>query len=103
MTTEMKLLDIFKNKDDHVPPFSGAYKIPWNDPEFSRRMLTEHPSQDHDLASRKLQTVGQHVRWLHDNLLNGAPGRFLDLGCGPGLYSNRLAKLGHTCFGTGFY
>jgi hypothetical protein len=28
----------------------GAYKIPWDEPEFSRRMLVEHLSQDHDLA-----------------------------------------------------
>jgi SAM-dependent methyltransferase len=35
------------------------------------------------------------VDWIHTNVLTGRPTRILDLGCGPGLYSNRLAKLGH--------
>ena len=28
----------------------GAYKIPWEDPDFSKRMLAEHLAQDHDMA-----------------------------------------------------
>jgi SAM-dependent methyltransferase len=31
--------------------------------------------------------------------LAGHPTKILDLGCGPGLYSSRLAKLGHECVG----
>ncbi len=36
---------------------------------------------------------------MHRQILRGKPGRILDLGSGPGLYTTRLAKLGHTCTG----
>ncbi|MCB2230117.1 methyltransferase domain-containing protein [bacterium] len=76
--------------------WGDRYKIPWDEPEFSRRMLDIHLSQESDLASRKLATVENHVRYLHETLLDSKPARILDLGCGPGLYASRLAALGHT-------
>jgi SAM-dependent methyltransferase len=83
-------------------PWSEGEKIPWNNPEFSRRMLQEHLSQAHDLASRRFEKIDQHVRWIHDSLLSGLPSRILDLGCGPGFYTSRLARLGHTTTGIDF-
>ena len=82
--------------------WDGAYKIPWNDPDFSRRMLAEHLSQDHELASRSEGWLGQQVAWIHEDLLRGRPARILDLGCGPGLYMNRLIPLGHCGRGIDF-
>lgn len=80
-------------------PWAEGDNIPWNEPEFSSRMLKEHLSQEHDLASRKVETIDRHVEWIHTVLLKGQAARILDLGCGPGLYSARLARLGHTCVG----
>jgi SAM-dependent methyltransferase len=77
-------------------------KIPWNEPEFSERMLREHLSQAHDAASRRAEIIDQHVDWIHDELLRSRPSRVLDLGCGPGLYTSRLARVGHTCLGIDF-
>lgn len=68
-----------------------AHKIPWNDPAFSARMLAEHLSQAHELASRRTETIARQVAWIHDALLGGRPSRVLDLGCGPGLYSYAAA------------
>lgn len=82
--------------------WSGAYKIPWNDPDFSERMLAEHLSQDHDLASRRCVWIDRQVAWIHRNLLREEMSDILDLGCGPGLYSHRLATLGHRCRGIDF-
>ena len=70
----------------------GAYKIPWDNPDFSGRMLAEHLSQDHDLASRRIEWIDRQVAWIHDELLGGRAARILDLGCGPGFYSHP-----HTC------
>ncbi len=83
-------------------PWTEGDNIPWNDPAFGERMLREHLSQDHDLASRRLDTIEAHVEWMHRELLGEAPSRILDLGCGPGLYSHRLARLGHRCIGLDF-
>ena len=76
-------------------PWSEGEKIPWNEPEFSKRMLKEHLTQDHNLASRRFEIIDRHVEWINRKL--GKPSKILDLTCGPGLYSNRLTKLGHTC------
>jgi SAM-dependent methyltransferase len=62
-------------------------------------MLREHLSQAHDLASRRSALIDQHVSWIHRCLLGERPSRILDLGCGPGLYTSRLAALGHHCLG----
>jgi SAM-dependent methyltransferase len=83
-------------------PWAEGEKIPWNDPEFSKRMLKEHLSQKHDAASRRFEIIDKQVGWIHNFVLNGNPTRILDLGCGPGLYTNRLARLGHQCVGIDF-
>jgi SAM-dependent methyltransferase len=95
------LLDIVR-RDPNPTPWGEVSKIPWDDPDFSRRMLAEHLSQAHDAASRRTEIIEQHVAWIHEQALGGRPSRVLDLGCGPGLYANRLAKLGHACAGIDF-
>ena len=82
-------------------PWSHGGKIPWNDPEFSERMLREHLSQDHDLASRRSERIDAHVAGLHDSVCSDGAA-VLELGCGPGLYTSRLARLGHRCVGIDF-
>jgi len=83
-------------------PWQEGDNIPWNEAGFSERMLHEHLSQAHDAASRRFELIDQHVMWIHQEMLGGQPGGVLDLGCGPGLYTNRLAQLGHTCHGIDF-
>lgn len=97
----VNLLDVVDRK---IPPepWEEGEKIPWNDPDFSGRMLREHLSQEHDAASRRFSIIGLQVNWIHSELLQGRPGSILDLGCGPGLYVNRLARLGHRCVGVDF-
>src|SRR5512140_1576091 len=97
----MNLTDII-TRNMELEPWAEGEKIPWDDPEFSQRMLKEHLTQQHDAASRRTVTIRKHVQWIHTHLLGSQPARILDLGCGPGLYSSRLAKLGHTCTGIAF-
>jgi len=85
-----------------VIPWTEGEKIPWNEPEFSQRMLKEHLSQEHDAASRRFEIIDRQVSWIHQDLLGSKPSRILDLGCGPGFYSSRLGQLGHRCKGIDF-
>ncbi len=97
----MKLIELINRQPVPIPWAEGE-TIPWNDPDFSRRMLREHLTQDHDSASRRFEIIDDHVNWIHHRLLSGKAGRILDLGCGPGLYSSRFARLGHDCTGIDF-
>jgi SAM-dependent methyltransferase len=94
----VKLLDLIQRTQPPMPWQEGD-NIPWHEPGFSGRMLAEHLSQTHDRASRRSHLIDQHVAWIHQVLLQERATRILDLGCGPGLYSNRLAALGHHCIG----
>ena len=65
---------------------SGAgAKIPWDEPDFSRRMFEQHLNQEHDWASRRSPIIAAHAAWIAEQL--SVPSRILDMGCGPGLYT----------------
>ena len=97
----MNLIDIV-NRTPVPDPWAEGEKIPWNEPAFSARMLNEHLSQEHDAASRRFAVIDTHVAWIHRQVLDGKSARVLDLGCGPGFYAHRLARMGHTCVGIDF-
>ncbi|WP_461208877.1 class I SAM-dependent methyltransferase [Desulfocurvus sp. DL9XJH121] len=91
---------------NHIPDpdalWAGAYKIPWNDPDFSRRMLAVHLDQNTPLASRPTAAIRAQVDWLDQAALRGRGARVLDLCCGPGLYAPWFAELGHGYLGLDF-
>lgn len=98
----MKLSDIIQRTNQPQAWVEGQ-TIPWNEPEFSRRMLKEHLTQAHNAASRRFEIIDQHVKWIHETFLKDrGAGRILDLACGPGFYVERLSKLGHDCLGIDF-
>lgn len=82
--------------------WGSAHKIPWNDPSFSARILNEHLSQDHHLASRKAEIIDGQTCWIGDRYLQSGPVAMLDLGCGPGLYAEKLAGESHCYHGIDF-
>ncbi|MBN4064681.1 class I SAM-dependent methyltransferase [Dehalococcoides mccartyi] len=97
----MKITDIV-NRQIPALPWDEGEKIPWDEPEFSERMLKEHLSQDHDLASRRFEIVHRQVDYIER--LGGADRdlKILDLACGPGLHSLDFARRGHSTFGIDF-
>lgn len=94
MTLPDKLLSDVSNQQ--------SQSIPWNDPVFSERLLLLHLSQEHDWASRRLAIIEKQIGWIARQLPVNSSSRILDLCCGPGLYTHRLAILGHRCTGIDF-
>ena len=96
-------LEELVRRDPQPEPWAEGENIPWDDPAFSERMLAQHLSQDHGLASRQLDAIERHIEWLVATVLGGfgmrEGGRVLDLGCGPGLYTSALARRGFACTG----
>jgi len=90
----------------HPPqPWTGSGQLPWDDPDFSERMLDVHLDPQTHMASRAPRIISRHVDWLLAQLnLTGhaGPARILDVGCGPGLYCHELARRGHQAVGFDF-
>jgi ubiquinone/menaquinone biosynthesis C-methylase UbiE len=99
---ENDLMDIMKPAPPAESLWQGAHKIPWDDPQFSKRMLREHLTQDHGMASRKSGAIAEQAAWIAGRLLGGGPRKLLDLGCGPGLYAPHLTAVGHIYQGIDF-
>jgi len=97
----LNILDIVK-RSPAPQPFGDQPNLPWNEAEFSKRMLKEHLNQAHNAASRRTEIIEHHVNWIHENCLSENKGNILDLTCGPGLYGNRFAKMGHHYRGIDF-
>lgn len=73
----------------------------WTDQHVARQMLALHLDPESDLASRRPEAIEAFVSWLDRRLgLQGAD--VLDLGCGPGLYAERMAKRGARVTGVDF-
>jgi SAM-dependent methyltransferase len=78
----------------------GTTKM-WVDEYIAERLLEVHLNPDIELASRKESTIATTVDWI----LEKVPGEeltILDLGCGPGLYAEKLAEKGHAVTGMDF-
>ena len=88
---------LFQELDDFAqrpPPFSvSTITALWTDPHIAAQMLSFHLDPETDAASRRPETISGFVDWLDDRLsLSGR--RATDLGCGPGLYAQRMAERG---------
>jgi SAM-dependent methyltransferase len=66
----------------------------WNDPHISQQMLAAHLDPTRDAASRRPEIIDRTVAWLVRYLQLEPGHQVLDLGCGPGLYCERLARRG---------
>ena len=75
--------------------------VMWTDPYISRRLLDFHLNPDVDAASRRPESIASTINWILSHS-GTSPYDILDLGCGPGLYTQRLAAAGHRVTGVDF-
>ena len=74
----------------------------WTDPHISEQLLRYHLDDDADGASRPGDFMDRSAAWIASEF-GLAPGTaMLDLGCGPGQYTNRLARTGAAVTGVDF-
>ena len=84
------------------PAFAPGEPRFWTDPHIARQMLAAHLDPATDAASRRPETIERSVMWLISVLGLGPGNAVLDLGCGPGLYAQRLARRGLRVTGVDF-
>ncbi len=77
---------------DKPVPFTPGEPQFWTDPHIARQMLRFHLDPTTEAASRKPETIDRIVTWLIQALHLQPGDAVLDLGCGPGLYTARLAQ-----------
>src|SRR3972149_6414164 len=81
----------------NLPPpalFQPGTRDMWTDPYIAHRALEAHFDPRHDDASRRPEIVDKSVRWIVERVADAPGGTLVDLGCGPGLYAERFARIG---------
>jgi len=74
----------------------------WTDRHTSKQMLAYHLNPEIDLSSRREGFIERSVSWIESHFQIGPGTNVADFGCGPGLYTSRLAKLGASVTGIDF-
>ncbi len=74
----------------------------WTDEHTSEQMLAYHLNAGIDLSSRGGEFIDKSVEWIGSQFNVDQDTRIADFGCGPGLYSSRLAKYGARVTGIDF-
>jgi len=64
----------------------------WTDEHTSKRMLSYHLNEEIDVSSRNAEFINRSVEWISSRFNVGAETKIADFGCGPGLYTTRLAE-----------
>jgi len=81
--------------------YAEGNAVMWTDDHISKQLLDVHLNPDIDLASRRRASIESTVDWIL-NSVNLEKMNILDLGCGPGLYAELMAKRGHKVTGVDF-
>lgn len=83
-------------------PFSRyTADILWTEPHISQSMLNFHLNPQVDAASRRPKVIESIVEWM-DQHLSYSGKVVCDLGCGPGLYAEKMARRGASVTGVDF-
>ena len=64
----------------------------WTDDHTSTQMLSFHLNEEIDVSSRNVAFIDRSIEWIVSYFNVGSGKRIVDFGCGPGLYSTKLAQ-----------
>ena len=74
----------------------------WDDEHTSKQMLSFHLDEAIDVSSRNAEFINRSVKWIAEKFNIDGDTHIADFGCGPGLYTARLAKRGANVTGIDF-
>lgn len=86
------------SKSEKPKIYEKGTALMWSDEHISKQLLAVHLNPDVELASRKRTTIEKTADWILGNV-EGEKLEILDLGCGPGLYTEIYAQQGHNVTG----
>ena len=94
----MNITDIV-SKTERPKIYEKGTAFMWTDAHISKQLLNIHLNPDIDLGSRKKSSIEKTAKWILDTQKEKGKLNILDLGCGPGLYTEIFAKAGHSVTG----
>lgn len=74
----------------------------WANEHTSQQMLEYHLNESIDVSSRNRRFIERSVEWIVSHFGVGKKTAIADFGCGPGLYTTRLAERGANVCGIDF-
>ncbi len=74
----------------------------WTEDHIAKQMLAYHLNQAVDAASRNQKFIDRSAAWMVDTFGIGNGFSLIDFGCGPGFYTQRLARSGAQVTGVDF-
>ena len=74
----------------------------WADEHTSKMMLQFHLNESIDVSSRNIKFIERSIDWIYSHFQITNTTCICDFGCGPGLYTNRLAERGTKVTGIDF-
>jgi len=74
----------------------------WTDEHMSKQMLGYHLNESVDMSSRNINFIERSVKWVASRFGVHGSTEIADFGCGPGLYTERLAERGAKVTGIDF-
>jgi len=74
----------------------------WTNEHTSKKMLEYHLNESVDVSSRNKRFIEQSVEWIVSHFGVDKNTKIADFGCGPGLYTTRLAERGAIVTGIDF-
>lgn len=95
------VINQIKELSGKPPLFNKDCGSIWTEEYIATQMLNAHLDPNFDGASRRTLIIEKTVDFLNTNVLK-YKSTILDLGCGPGLYAEKLCKNGHKITGIDF-
>lgn len=96
-------MDLKKINRTHQKPkvYEKGDAIMWTDKHISEQLLGYHLNPEVDAASRTSDSINDTIEFIL-KFCHASPMDILDLGCGPGIYSEKLTEKGHNVTGVDF-